>query len=414
MFSSKQFFQGASRRRAHSRFFGSALIAALFSLFTLSACTTTEVRTTAFTPLTVEDAAIPEERLLDVGVVQFNPGLDSARADEDELVFPELRQAESRYFAVTLAESLQGSQGWGAVRVIPSERTNIDVTVNGTILQSDGELLTVEVTVTDSRGQRWFTKEYSEKASHYAYDRKHPTEGDAFQGIYNRIANDMMAYRQKLSDRQVAELRTISEMRFARSFSPDAFSRYLTQNSDGIYQLSALPAENDPMLQRVRRIRERDYLFVDTLQGYYGTFVKSMEAPYQEWRAMSFEEVQQMRELKRKARNHTIMGVAAIVGGIAAAGSGGGGAARAAGQVGIAGGGYLIKSGFDRRSEAKMHIEALQELGDSMQAEVEPQIVELEDRTVTLSGTVENQYRQWREILKEIYQAETGALETNI
>ncbi|WP_323846914.1 hypothetical protein [Microbulbifer magnicolonia] len=385
----------------------------LLLFLAIGACTTTEVRTTAFTPLTVEDANIPEERLLDVGIVQFDPGLDTAEVDEDELVFPELRQAESRYIAVTLANSLQSSQGWGAVRVIPSERTNIDITVTGRIVQSDGETLTVDVTVTDSRGQRWFTKQYSEQASHYAYDRKHPTEGDAFQGIYNSIANDMLIYRQKLSDRQIAELRTISEMRFARSFSPDAFSRYLNQNEDGIYYLSALPAEGDPMLQRVRRIRERDYLFVDTLQGYYGTFVKSMESPYQEWRAMSYDEVKQMRELKRKARNHTIMGAAAIIGGIAAAGAGAG-SARAAGQVGIAGGGYLIKSGFDRRSEAKMHIEALQELGDSMEAEVEPQIVELEDRTVTLSGTVENQYRQWREILKEIYEAETGALETSI
>lgn len=385
----------------------------LAALLALGACTTTDVRTTAFTPITVEDATIPEDRLLDVGIVQFNPGLDSAEVDEDELVFPELRRAESRYIAVTLADSLQSSQGWGAVRVIPSERTNIDVTVTGTILQSDGETLTVDVTVVDSRGQVWFTKEYTEQASHYAYDRKHPTEGDAFQGVYNRIANDMLTYRQQLSDQYIAELRTISEIKFARSFSPHAFDRYLTQNEDGIYQLNALPAENDPMLERVRRIRERDYLFVDTLQGYYGTFVKSMETPYQEWRAMSYEEVQQMRDLKRKARNHTIMGAAAIIGGIAAAG-GGTGAARAAGQVGIAGGGYLIKSGFDRRAEAKMHIEALQELGDSMQSEVEPQIVELEDRTVTLTGTVENQYRQWRELLREIYQAETGALEKNI
>ncbi|WP_226876973.1 hypothetical protein [Microbulbifer hainanensis] len=385
----------------------------LVALLTLGACTTTDVRTTAYTPLTVEDAAIPEGRLLDVGIVQFNPGLDTAKAEEDKLVFPELRNAESRYIAVTLADSLQSSQGWGAVRVIPSERTNIDVTVTGRIVQSDGETLTVDVTVTDSRGQRWFTKQYTEQASHYAYDRKHPTKGDAFQGVYNRIANDMMVYRQKLSDDYIAELRTISELRFARSFSPHAFDRYLSQSDDGLYHLNALPAEDDPMLARVRRIRERDYLFVDTLQGYYGTFVKTMEEPYQEWRAMSYEEVQQMHELKRKARNHTIMGAAAIIGGIAAAGAGAG-SARAAGQVGIAGGGYLIKSGFDRRAEAKMHIEALQELGDSMEAEVEPRIVELEDRTVTLTGSVENQYRQWREILKEIYQAETGDLGTQI
>ncbi|WP_444908704.1 hypothetical protein [Microbulbifer sp. TRSA005] len=390
-----------------------ALITAGLLLVLLSGCTTTEVRTTAFTPLTIEDKNIAEERLLDVGVIQFDPGIDTVEVDEDTLVFPELRQAESRFMAVTLADSLQSSLGWGAVRVIPSARTNIDVTVSGKIIQSDGEILTMEVTVTDSRGQRWFTKEYSEYASHYAYDRKHPTEGDAFQGIYNRVSNDMLNYRQGLSNQQIAEIRTISEMRFARSFSPEAFTRYLQQSQEGIYYLSALPAENDPMLQRVRKIRERDYLFVDTLQEYYGTFAKTMEVPYQEWRARSYEEVRQMRELKRKARNHTIMGAAAIIGGIAAAGAGGG-SAQAAGQVGIGAGGYLIKSGFDRRADAKMHLEALQELGDSMEAEVEPQIVELEDRTVTLSGTVENQYRQWREILKEIYEAETASSETSI
>ncbi|MCO1333217.1 hypothetical protein MO867_02580 [Microbulbifer sp. OS29] len=389
------------------------VILCLLTLTIVSGCTTTEVRTTAFTPLSLEDKNIPEERLLDVGVVQFNPGLDTEKVDEDELVFPELRQAESRYMAVTLADSLQSSLGWGAVRVIPSERTNIDITVSGRILQSDGEKLTVEITVFDSRGQLWFTKEYSENASHYAYDRKHPTEGDAFQGIYNRIANDMLSYRQKLSNQQISELRTISEMRFARNFSPEAFNRYLAQSTEGIYFLSALPAQNDPMLKRVRKIRERDYLFVDTLQEYYGTFAKSMEVPYQEWRARSYEEVREMRELKRKARNHTIMGAAAIIGGIAAAGAGAG-SARAAGQVGIGGGGYLIKSAFDRRSDAKMHLEALQELGDSIEAEVEPQIVELEDRTITLTGTVENQYRQWREILKEIYESETGASSNSI
>ncbi|WP_444929670.1 hypothetical protein ACJJIF_18035 [Microbulbifer sp. SSSA002] len=388
-------------------------IAFFLTLVVLNGCTSTEVRTTAFTPLTLEDNSVPEERLLDVGIIQFDPGLDTAQADEDELIFPELRQAESRYMAVTLADSLQSSLGWGAVRVIPSERTNIDVTVSGRILQSDGEKLTVEISVFDSRGQLWFTKQYSENASHYAYDRKHPTEGDAFQGIYNRIANDMLSYRQQLSNRQIAELRTISEMRFARDFSPQAFNRYLTQSSEGVYFLSALPAENDPMLQRVRKIRERDYLFVDTLQEYYGTFAKSMEVPYQEWRARSYEEVREMRELQRKARNHSIMGAAAIIGGIAAAGAGSG-SARAAGQVGIGGGGYLIKSAFDRKSDAKMHLEALQELGDSMEAEVEPQIVELEDRTITLTGTVENQYRQWREILKELYETETGALSNSI
>ncbi|GMG87177.1 hypothetical protein [Biformimicrobium ophioploci] len=387
-----------------------ATLSALLMALALGACTSHTVKTTAFDPLDVAKEEVPEEYLLDVGIVQFDAGLEDVELDEDTLVFPELRKAESRFIAVTLTEALQRSSGWGAVRVVPNAGTAVDVVVDGRILKSDGETLTVEVSVRDSRGGLWFTREYTEVASRYAYDPKHPTEGDAFQGLYNRIANDLLRHRRSLSKQQIANLRTISEIRFARDFVPDAFDRHLVRDGAGMYHLKSLPAESDPTLGRIRRIRERDYLFIDTLQDHYGTFVKSMEMPYKQWRALSYDEVVEMRELRRKARNNTIMGAAAIIGGIAAAGSGSG-AARQAGNVAVAGGGYMVKAGFDRRAEAKMHIEALQELGDSMEAEVEPRIVELEDRTITLSGSVETQYRQWRDILQEMYEAETGGMQ---
>mgnify|MGYP000176067729 FL=1 len=38
-------------------------------------------------------------------------------------------------------------------------------------------------------------------------------------------------------------------------------------------------------------------------------------------------------------------------------------------------------------------------------------MVELEDRTVRLTGNVEDQYGQWRELLADIYAAELAALE---
>ncbi|MEJ2419824.1 MAG: hypothetical protein P8Y45_23450 [Exilibacterium sp.] len=60
-----------------------------------------------------------------------------------------------------------------------------------------------------------------------------------------------------------------------------------------------------------------------------------------------------------------------------------------------------------------MHVEALQELGDSLEASIEPQVIELEDRTITLSGSVENQYDQWRDILRDIYKLDTGGVSTS-
>ncbi len=77
----------------------------------------------------------------------------------------------------------------------------------------------------------------------------------------------------------------------------------------------------------------------------------------------------------------------------------------------ILGGGYLLKSGLEKRNEAEIHVQALDELGQSLEAEITPQVIELEDRTVMLSGNVEDQYAQWREILGDIYRAEIGELE---
>ena len=76
----------------------------------------------------------------------------------------------------------------------------------------------------------------------------------------------------------------------------------------------------------------------------------------------------------------------------------------------IIGGGYLLKSGLERRSEAQIHVQALEELGMSLEAEITPQVIELEDRTIEISGNVEDQYAQWRELLADIYAAEVGAL----
>ena len=65
---------------------------------------------------------------------------------------------------------------------------------------------------------------------------------------------------------------------------------------------------------------------------------------------------------------------------------------------------------MDKRAESKLHAETLLELGSSLGAEINPQVIELDERSVTLTGTVEQQYGQWREVLQGIYAEETGNL----
>ena len=388
------------------RTFGFALVALLFN-----ACATHTVKTTTFTPIVRDSQNVPEEYLLDVGVAIFDPGLDEVDDDDEELVNGQIRVAESRYAPFLLSDTLQRSANWGIVRLMPNNDSPMDVRVTGTILQSDGETMRVRVNVSDSTGRLWYIKEYEEIVSEFSYEPTARQQNDPFQVVYNEIANDMLAYRQSnLDNQQIMEIRTVSELLFARRFSPEAFDNYLTVNRDGYYQLQSLPADNDPLLGRIRDIRERDFMFIDTVQDYYNTYTRQMRLPYDSWREQSYHATMELRELEIAARRRFIAGAAAVVGGIAAATNGGNYATQTAGAVGVGAGAYLIKSGFDRQAEAQIHVDALQELGQSLENEVAPRVINLDDRTITLSGTVEEQYEQWKEILADLYATETGQL----
>ena len=164
------------------------------------------------------------------------------------------------------------------------------------------------------------------------------------------------------------------------------------------------------MLTRVRGLRQRHYVFVDTLQGHYTGFAEDMYTPYQEWRKASYEETVALRELEAESQREMIAGGAAILAGIVAQTSSSR-TTRSAGAVGVLGGGALLKSGLEKRAESNIHSLALEELGQSLDAEITPRVIELEDRTVRLTGNVEDQYDQWRELLADIYAAELAALE---
>jgi len=100
--------------------------------------------------------------------------------------------------------------------------------------------------VGDATGKAWYKREYKETASKYAYDIRMGSRQEPFQGIYNRIANDMMAFRRQLSSDEVLRIRTTTELKFARHFSPEAFSDHLADDGKGHYTIVRLPAENDP------------------------------------------------------------------------------------------------------------------------------------------------------------------------
>ncbi|MCZ6831330.1 MAG: hypothetical protein O7F73_17410 [Gammaproteobacteria bacterium] len=372
-----------------------------------SGCVDQTIKSTSIPRVQTLEQELPEGQLLDVGIVIFDPGLDGD-VDEDFL-YPEVRRAEARYMPYLLLEAVQSSAAWGAVRVVPNDQQAMDLLVSATILKSHGEELQLHVSARDATGRVWLEKDYENKASKYSYTRTTRATIDPFQAVYNRIANDLFETMRQLTPEQRARVRLVNELRFARAMSPDAFEGHLSNDGEGNYKIERLPATDDPMLARVRKIRERDYLFIDTMQEYYAAFKGQMSVPYQEWRKLSYEEAIALQELRAESTRRLIAGAAMVIAGVAASGSGDS-VSRSAGNIAILGGGSIFKSGMDARLEAEIHVQALEELGLSLEAEIAPQIIELEDRTVTLTGSVEDQYQQWRELLRQIYEAEVGEL----
>ena len=374
----------------------------------LVGCVSETVKSTSVPTLEAPDQLTPEAELLDVGVVILDPGI--SEVEDEEQVYPEVRKAEATFMATELAGVLAEQGAWGAVRVVPDDRQFSDLLVRGTILRSDGEALELKILVSDARGTLWLDKRYQGLTSRYAYEQGTRVKQDPFLAVYRMIANDMLAMFDQVPAADRVTIRRVAEMRFARDFASGAFADYLEEDDSGQITLRRLPAEDDPMLNRVRGLRQRHYVFVDTLQGHYTGFSEDMYGPYQEWRKASYEETVALRELEAEAQREMIAGGAAILAGIVAQTSGSR-TTRSAGAVGVIGGGALLKSGLEKRAESNIHSLALEELGQSLDAEITPRVIELEDRTVRLTGNVEDQYDQWRELLADIYAAELAALE---
>ena len=74
----------------------------------------------------------------------------------------------------------------------------------------------------------------------------------------------------------------------------------------------------------------------------------------------------------------------------------------------MAGGVAAVISGYRKREEAKIHTESIKEISGSFQNEAAPLVVDVEGRTLRLTGTAEEQYAEWRRLLQDLYREETG------
>lgn len=387
----------------------------------LGGCVVKETRPLAKIDAVQAKVQIPEAELLDVALRHFDPGVPAELANDEEAldkrrIYPDVRSAESRLLPMRLRTTLESSGQWGAVRVVPEAVQFVDVVVTGKIIESTGSRLSISINAVDASGRIWIKgKSYSGDADLGAYKTDASLRArDPFQNVYAQIANDLVNIRDTLSAGEKRELRQIAQLRFAQDLDPRSFEGYVQQSSDGRYRLARLPADNDPAVVRISKIRDRDAAVIDTLDGYSQEFSDKLIDPYGSFRRTSREAIEREDKARTQAMTRTALGAAAVLGSIFAGSNCAStdyncrridSAVRTAGAVG---GVAAVMSGIQKFSDAKVAAQEVKELASSFSNEAAAQTIEVEGRTLKLTGTAEEQYREWRRLLAAIYREENS------
>ena len=197
-------------------------------------------------------------------------------------------------------------------------------------------------------------------------------------------------------------------------FAPQTFTAYMEHDSSGRVRIRQLPAESDPGLLRIRKIRNRNEMFLDTLQLYYDSFARRMEGPYYHLRREAYREKMIMLDMQRHSRDQLGTGILTVLSSLIPF-------SRdnflsffrrsppdtvTSNAVGVAAGTELLEKSRDTLQQSKIHAIEMEELADALAEEIGPLNITVEDRIVSLSGTANEQFLHWQQILQKIYQAE--------
>ena len=350
---------------------------------------------------------------LDVVIPVFDTGLSEAAENyEEEGIWPELRRAESNRFAFKLKQALDNTQKFGAVRVTPNKTASGDLYILGKILESNGEDVEFNLKVIDIAGREWLDDEFEHEIEESFYKNYRNRNADPYEPVFKKAADKIAELLQDKSSLEFSRLKDIAQLRFGASFNEAVFMEYLN-TEDNYFKLVSMPSDNDPMLKRVSSIRVREQLFIDSLQQNYQSFSQNMNDSYSRWQEAAFQEKQLRNEARTKGILKVIGGIVLIGLAIAAASNSYDDnsytpdttMATAAVAGGVAGA-WMLSDGFKSQEEAQLHKDILDELGESINLELAPQVVTFEEESVELTGNIDEQFTQWRAFLKRIYEKE--------
>lgn len=394
--------------RIRSIFRWSFLIAA-GALLLATGCSTPSGGRVGPTPMQVALEPYPSDQLLGIGVEVFQEGETDTKAMEKQNTSRQIRMSEVVFMAYHLKTTLEQSGFWGDIRVVPKGAKGKDITIHATVLSSNGEELALDVQAVDSRGEVWVDRVYRDKLTPEAYEEIRVGKRGPFQNIYNAVANDLASVRRRLDGLQVQQLQRTTQLLFAADIVPEAYGEYVRVNSDGLSEVVRLPAEDDPLWQRVNQISVRNEMFFEALNASYDPYYRTLWKPYSDWRRYNLVEQISIREARAESLKRTAAGIIMIAAAILLEMEEVDNSSTLR-DILVLGGAQVIINGVNISKTAEVHRETLRELANSFSSDARTVRVEMEGQTVELTGNVREQMEQWREVLRSMHAQEMDGI----
>ena len=306
---------------------------------------------------------------LNVSIAVFDPGVPADRSlHRAQQVFPRVREIEAMFLPFVLRDELARTREWGAVRVVPLPDVAAELLISGTIVRSNGETLELNIRAVDAGGRVWLDKAFAGSVIN--------------QTLYGEISKSLRAVRAELSDKALTDIVEISLLRYGNQLAPSAFGAYLNEADDGTFTIGRLPAKNDPMLDRIDRIRRTEYVITDTVDAKFQELHAEIASIYELWREYRRKVIKYQMEDDRRGQRTSYN------------------APRGSYEA--------LKNQYDNYKFVRITAQEQDRLAVAFNNEVGPTVDAVEVRIAELETWVDQRYAEWHRLLEELFEVETS------
>jgi len=306
---------------------------------------------------------------LNVSIAAFDPGVPEDQSLHRDLeIFPRIREIEAMILPFALRQALFETGEWGAVRIVPEPDDDAELNITGSIGQSDGQNLELAIRAVDAGGRVWLEKAF--------------TGSPESKQLYTAIAAELADARAQLTEKTLSNVVEISLLRYSIRLAPSAFAGYLAQADDGTFVIERLPASNDPMLARIKLVRETEYVITDAVDEKFQELYAEIASVHELWRKYRRKNVEYQNANASRALET---------------------------RSDAPRGSYeAIKNLYDNYKRDRIIAQERDSLAVAFNNEVGPKVEAMEARVAELKVWVDRKYAEWYRLLEGIFEAETA------